>query len=333
MVEIESPSEASAGLSQEVVCLWLMMRHRQGVTLALKRCAIQNSPTPSHFPIFHPLMVDAWCLTHIHCKSDAPHVGNHPPHRALLPLRSLQHGPGPVRRRKPNHILSISPSSETRHTSNRTVIQWQRAYDTLGEYVFANEPNTLTYYFGIPLEHAADHSRTDSMLAFEAYRSRADLYDVHIQSDVMKDHFLPSAGPAMATGLDLTHFSAVGGFLDRGGRKKECGVMHDVEVRCHDAAARRELLGALRMLCGLVEAEQARSAGEEEDGEVLTFLGLESLDDEVGARIFARYKDLETWEAWMRHPAVKTFWEAVKSNVQSMEGRPYVPNGKGWLWK
>lgn len=171
------------------------------------------------------------------------------------------------------------------------------------------------------------------MLAFEAYRAREDLYDVHLQSDVMQGHFLPAAGAAMATGLDLTHYTAVAGFLDRGGLKTEAGIMHDVQIACVDAAARREVLGALRLLCGLVEGEQRRTAGEGVDGEVLTFMGLQSLDDDKGARIFARYKDRETWEAWLRHDLVKAFWEAVKPSVASMDARAYVPNGKGWLWK
>ena len=168
------------------------------------------------------------------------------------------------------------------------------------------------------------------MLAFEAYRSRADLYDVHLRSSAMTEGFLPSAVPAMSTGLDLTHFRAVGGFLDRSGRKTECGVMHDVQIRCVDGAARSELLGALRMLCKLVEEKQG---GAGEDGEVLSFVGMESLDNETGARIFARYRSREVWEEWSRGTLIKTFWEAVKSNVASMEARPYAPNGKGWLWK
>lgn len=222
----------------------------------------------------------------------------------------------------------MSPRHPPESPPNPT--QWQAAYDKLAEYVYANEPNTLTYYFGIPLEHASAPSRTDSMLAFEAYRSRADLYDVHLRSAAMTGGFLPTAGPAMSTGLDLTHFSAVGGFLDRSGQKTECGVMHDVQIRCHDGAARAELLGALRLLCTLVDVGQGDKG---QDGEVLSFLGLQSLDNETGARIFARYQSREVWEAWLRGTLMRTFWEAVKPNVASMEARAYTPNGKGWLWK
>lgn len=167
------------------------------------------------------------------------------------------------------------------------------------------------------------------MLAFEAYRCRADLYDVHLQSPAMKTAFLPAAQPAMTTGLDLTHFAAVGGFLDLGGVRAECGVMNHVRIRCVDAEARRVLLGRLERLCDGVE-ERMREGG---SGEVFTFLGLRSLDDEVGASIFARYESREAWERWLREDMVVAFWSDVKDCVATMEARGYAPNGKGWLWK
>ena len=168
------------------------------------------------------------------------------------------------------------------------------------------------------------------MLAFEAYRSRSDLYDVHLKSPVMTSHFLPVASATMTTGLDLTHFGAVGGFLDISGVKTECGVMHDIQVRCADSSARQEVLGALKLLCSMVEASQA-SKGAEAD--VLTFLGLKSQDNDTGVRIFARYKSREVMEEWQRGSLIKTFWAAIKSSVASMEAKAYAPNGKGWLWK
>lgn len=168
------------------------------------------------------------------------------------------------------------------------------------------------------------------MLAFEAYGSRSDLYDVHIKSDVMQNQFFPQSSPAMTAGLDLAHYSAVGGFLDRSGRKKECGIMHDVQITCKGEAARSELLGALRLLCRLVEAEQG---SEGSDGQVLSFLGFQSLDNDESARLFARYESREAWESWQRSSLIKKFWEAVKPNVGRLEARAYVPNGKGWLWK
>ena len=162
------------------------------------------------------------------------------------------------------------------------------------------------------------------MLAFEAYRSRDDLYNTHLKSNVMTTHFLPTAVPTMTTGLDLTHFSAVGGFLDKSGKKTECGLIHDVQIRCVDGG-REELVKGLKELCDGVE-KQCKD-------EVLTFLGLVSLDNETGVRIFARYKSREVWEEWLRGSLIQTFWETVKPRVASMEAKGYAPNGKGWLWK
>lgn len=167
------------------------------------------------------------------------------------------------------------------------------------------------------------------MLAFEAYSSRADLYDVHLKSDAM-GKFLPVAVPEMSTGLDLAHYRPVGGFLDRSGKKTECGIIHDVQIQCHDKASRAKMLAELRKLCSQVEGNQGEKG---KDGEVLSFLGLTSLDNETGARIFARYQSRDVWEAWQRKPIVKGFFEVVKPLVASMQSRPYVPNGKGWLWK
>jgi hypothetical protein len=218
----------------------------------------------------------------------------------------------------------VLPSPSSTHTP-----QWQAAYDELAKHVFANEPDTLTYYFGLPFEHADKPSKTDYMFAFEAYANRAALYETHLKSGPMTTAFLPTAGKAMTTGLDLAHFEAVGGFLDASGKKTECGVMHDMQIRCVDAARRAEFLGALRLLCLLV-GERQKADGK---GEVLTFLGCKSLDNDTGARLFARYKDRETWERWLRDGAFKLFWENVKPCIASMEARGYMPNGKGWLWK
>lgn len=195
--------------------------------------------------------------------------------------------------------------------------------------MLANEPNTLSYYFGIPLEHAYAPSRTDSMFAFESYSSRADLYDVHLKSDAM-NNFLPTAMRDMSTGLDLVHFQPVAGFLDRSGKRTECAVIHDVQILCHNGEARAKMVEELRKLCAQVEGMQGDKG---QDGEVLSFVGLISLDDEIRARIFARYKSREAWEAWQRSPLVRGFWEDVKPQVASMQARPYAPNGKGWLWK
>ncbi|KAG7149543.1 hypothetical protein HYQ46_001546 [Verticillium longisporum] len=206
---------------------------------------------------------------------------------------------------------------------------WQTAYDKLAAHVSQNEPNTYSYYFGIPLEYAAEPSRTDYMFAFEMYGTRDDLYETHLKSEPMTQAFLPSALPLMTTGLDLVHYGVVGGFLDIFGDKAECGIMRDIQIRCIDEAARQKLLDALKMVCRSVEVAQRQ----EGMGEILTFLGLKSLDNDVGDRIYARYKGRSAMEAWQRSDIVQGFWRVVKENVADMTFRAYVPNGKGWLWK
>ena len=52
------------------------------------------------------------------------------------------------------------------------ICQWQAAYDKLGEYVWAKEPTTLTYYFGIPYDNEHDFESTPLMFAFEVYDER-----------------------------------------------------------------------------------------------------------------------------------------------------------------
>ena len=49
---------------------------------------------------------------------------------------------------------------------------WQAAYDDLAAHVEPNEPTTMTYYFGIPMDYAHDFDQTTSMLAFEVYDRR-----------------------------------------------------------------------------------------------------------------------------------------------------------------
>ncbi|KAF6833700.1 hypothetical protein CPLU01_05421 [Colletotrichum plurivorum] len=203
---------------------------------------------------------------------------------------------------------------------------WQAAYDQLAAHVMAMEPGTITYYFGLPLEYADAPSRTPYMFAFEIYDSRSALYDVHLKSSTMADRFLPDVLPAMTTGLDLAHYEFAGGFLDRDGSQEECGVMQDTKIRGVNAVARAEVIGAMKMLSRAAE-ERADEAG------LLTFLALRGQDDEVSARIFARFRDRDTMERWARTAVVRGFWEVVKNGVKAMESRTYAPNGKGWLWK
>ena len=56
--------------------------------------------------------------------------------------------------------------------TNTDISQWQAAYDKLGEYVWNEEPTTLSYYFGIPYDNEHDFESTPLMFAFEVYDER-----------------------------------------------------------------------------------------------------------------------------------------------------------------
>ncbi|KAF2741427.1 hypothetical protein EJ04DRAFT_558140 [Polyplosphaeria fusca] len=206
---------------------------------------------------------------------------------------------------------------------------WQAAYDDLAKYVYSSEHTTKTYYFGIPLDYAHDFSKTTSMLAFEIYGTREDLYGPtgHLSSPAMSI-FLTRIPAASTTGLDLNHYSAVSGFLDLHGDQRECHIMQDVKITCVSPAARTSLLTSLSTLVSSVEKQQRENVGAEG---VLTYMCFKSLDDEVGARVFGRWATGEDMEGFIRRDDVKAFWEGNKENVRAMEQRGYRPNGKGWL--
>ena len=131
----------------------------------------------------------------------------------------------------------------------------------------------------------------------------------------------------MTTGLDLSHYEDVGGFLyregDDGVAEEQRGVWWDTRIWCKDREGREEVVRRL----GVV-AEGVRR--EEEKG-TWSFLVLKGLDDEVGVRIFERYRDLEALERHWEGEGWLGFWKEGKELVRSMEGRGYVPNGWGWL--
>lgn len=133
------------------------------------------------------------------------------------------------------------------------------------------------------------------------------------------NNFLLTAMRDMLTGLDLVHFQPVAGCQDRSDRKTECAVIHDVEIRSHDGEAKPKMHVELTKLCARVEEAQSEKG---QHGEMFLFVGLISLDDEIGARIFARCLSREGWEAWQRDTLVRRFWETVKINVASMRTRP-----------
>lgn len=140
--------------------------------------------------------------------------------------------------------------------------------------------------------------------------------------------FLDKIPAASTTGLDLNHYRCVAGFLDLPGDKTECGIMQDVRITCVSADARKSLLSSLTTLVKSVE-EGARNNGGKYG--VLTYMAFANLDDEVGARIYGRWKTREEMEKFIRREEVNAFWFANKENVRAMEQRGYLPNGKGWL--
>ncbi|RDW64241.1 hypothetical protein BP5796_10743 [Coleophoma crateriformis] len=197
---------------------------------------------------------------------------------------------------------------------------WQAAYDKLDEYVWANEPTTKTYYFGIPLENEDRFSKTDQMLAFEIYGKREDLYETHFSSPAMST-FLQKIPSTMSCGLDLTHYTQTSGFLDKSQSAVECQVIHDTKIACASSQARAVVLERLASI----------AAREEKQKGTYTFVVLKSLDTETEVRIFERYESFEALEAHKSSKEVVEFWLGSKEQIKSMEGRAYVPNNKGWL--
>ncbi|KAF2823571.1 hypothetical protein CC86DRAFT_457902 [Ophiobolus disseminans] len=197
---------------------------------------------------------------------------------------------------------------------------WQSAYTSLATYVHASEPSTKTYYFGIPLDYAHAFAKTTSMLAFEVYGTRSDLYDTHLTSPAMQS-FLQKIPAASTTGLDLNHYACVAGFLDSSRVQAPAEVMQDVRITCISASARANLLASLITLI----------TGVDGSGGTLTYMAFRSLDDDVGARVFGRWETREEMEVFVRRADVNGFWMANKEYVKAMEQRLYVPNGRGWL--
>jgi len=128
------------------------------------------------------------------------------------------------------------------------------------------------------------------------------------------------------TDLDLNHYEAVSGFLDRDGDKKECAVILDVRISCKSGSARASVVTYAKSL-----APNEASSGQWRSSGVLTLMTFSSLDNDSGARIYGRFESREAMEAFVRTEGWLTFWREVRDKVASMESRGYVPNGKGWL--
>ncbi|KAK5713093.1 hypothetical protein LTR15_011455 [Elasticomyces elasticus] len=201
------------------------------------------------------------------------------------------------------------------------VYGWQAAYDDLAAYVWPKEPTTMTYYFGIPLDYADDFPKTTSMLAFEVYGCREDLYETHLNSPAM-GKFLSIVPGHTTTDLDLSHYEAVAGFLDREGDQQECAIMLDIRIACKCAAARAEVVKNMQ---GLTSAVKGAELG------LLTFMAFSSLDNDINARLFVRLESTEALERFVRGQDMLVFWRQCREDIASMESRSYVPNGKGWL--
>jgi quinol monooxygenase YgiN len=63
------------------------------------------------------------------------------------------------------------------------------------------------------------------------------------------------------------------------------------------------------------------------------YLVLRSLDTEDEVRVFERYAGKEAMEEHWREKTLLEVFMASKEMIKSMEGRSYVPNGYGWLYR
>ncbi|OAA53983.1 hypothetical protein SPI_09190 [Niveomyces insectorum RCEF 264] len=131
----------------------------------------------------------------------------------------------------------------------------------------------------------------------------------------------------MATGFDLQHYNRVAGFLDLSGDSTPCGLMYDTRVVCKSAATRDTVLARLIALGPAIE-----TSGLAKNGAILTWMAFASQDHDNDARIFARFRDKTGLDAYNRLSAVLEFWAVGKENdIDKIEQRGYVENGKGWL--
>lgn len=138
--------------------------------------------------------------------------------------------------------------------------------------------------------------------------------------------FLAKIPPTMPTGLDLAHYSRVGGFLDLPGDLRECAIMQDTRVECKSPEARAAVVARLRELTDAVESEEER-----QPTGIFTYMAFESLDDDVGVRLFGRFESRAAMEAFLRRADVIGFWMDSKEDIARMDCRGYLPNKKGWL--
>ncbi|KAF2643410.1 hypothetical protein P280DRAFT_547559 [Massarina eburnea CBS 473.64] len=204
---------------------------------------------------------------------------------------------------------------------------WQSAYEDLAKYVFASEPTTKTYYFGIPIDYSHDFDKTTSMFAFEVYGNREDLYETHLNSSAMTK-FLEIIPQASTTGLDLNHYRCITGFLDLSGNQQEAEVMQDMRITCLNPSSRSKIITSLNTIVNNIHDQENENGGK---SGVLTYMAFASLDDEVGLRVFGRWNSRDDLERFVRREDIVGFWMENKEMMKGMEQHLYLPNGKGWL--
>ncbi|KAI9812937.1 MAG: hypothetical protein M1827_004455 [Pycnora praestabilis] len=192
--------------------------------------------------------------------------------------------------------------------------EWMDAYKEIEPHALKDEPNLETYYFLAPAEYESNKSKSNFILAFEQYQSKEDLYKTHFETKAM-GVFLPKIQATMTTGLDLTNFEEVGGFLDKE-NKKDAGLVY--LRRFQSKSGKRDgIISNLKRLADSVEAQ--------------TFYILKSRDNDEDIRVLERYSSKTGLEKVESSKAYLEFMSNNKEDIASMEGRQYVESGYGWL--
>lgn len=158
------------------------------------------------------------------------------------------------------------------------------------------------------------------MFAYEAYGKREDLYETHMNSDAM-GVFLSKIPSTMTTGLDLTNYEDVVGFLDRDKDMKECAAIWDTRLWLQ-GKSREAILKRLAELASWIEKNEP---------ETYTFLVHKGLDNADEVRILERYATREALDRYQTSQRLVEFYHSSREMIKSMEGHGYVPNGLGWL--
>jgi quinol monooxygenase YgiN len=165
----------------------------------------------------------------------------------------------------------------------------------------------------------------------------------HLSSPSMTK-FLSIIPAFSTTGLDLSHYRLVAGFLDLPSSNLPPSIVNstssaaaltelilDIRITSTSPSTRPALLSSLTTLVNSVEMQERFRRADGKASGTLTYTAFASLDDETGVRIFGRWKTREDMEAFVRRDDVLGFWMKIKEVVKGMEQRMYVGNGKGWL--